>query len=277
MANLIDFDQDYMRFAALRLKGRTDWKDDELTEELNRSMRDWLNRKNDLLGGKTPDGYFAALSPKELTALLADYARSPVNIPEPLYARIAATAQCEDDLKVMAADEEFCEKGRNTALRILCDRKPEGLIDLCVKLLGKGGDLEDIAVNYLKGAGYEAADALNRVYDDADESAQDVMLDVLCDYPGVDATVEKLTRRLFNDPEHYAQHAALAERLGDERMIEPLLRLTRLTDIGYFDYKEIVNAIESLGGDPGRERHFYGDADYEALRVADTMPDDLIN
>lgn len=274
MANLIDFDQDYMRFAALRLKGKTDWKDDELTDELNESMQEWLNRKNDLLGGKTPDEFFAALSPEELIAMLSEYAKSPMNIPEPLYARISATAACESGLKKIAADDSACEKARNTALRILCDRGADGLTDVCADLLGKGGDLEETAVDYLKSAGYGAVDALNRAYESADEDARAVILDVLCDYPGVDSTVEKLTRGLYNNPDRYALYATLAERLGDERMIEPLQRLTQLTDIGYFDYKEIVNAIESLGGDPGEERHFYGDPDYEALRIADTMPED---
>ena len=34
----------------------------------------------------------------------------------------------------------------------------------------------------------------------------------------------------------------------------------------YFDYIEIRNAIEELGGDAGEERTFYGDPDFEAMR-----------
>ena len=42
--------------------------------------------------------------------------------------------------------------------------------------------------------------------------------------------------------------------------------MIQLSDIGYVDYIELRNAIESLGGDPGEERTFYGDPDYEAMR-----------
>ena len=42
--------------------------------------------------------------------------------------------------------------------------------------------------------------------------------------------------------------------------------LIDLPDVGYVDYIELRNAIETLGGDPGEERTFYGDPDYEAMR-----------
>ena len=42
--------------------------------------------------------------------------------------------------------------------------------------------------------------------------------------------------------------------------------MLKLTDLNYLDYIEIRNAVESLGGDPGEERTFYGDPDYEAMR-----------
>ena len=68
---------------------------------------------------------------------------------------------------------------------------------------------------------------------------------------------ERLTERLYNDPEHRGYYAMQAEKLGDEALIEPLLRLSQLSDLGYYDYKEIVNSrIEALGGDPGPERQF---------------------
>ena len=90
------------------------------------------------------------------------------------------------------------------------------------------------------------------------------LMDVLCSYPGAPGVAERLTERLYNDPEHRGYYAMQAEKLGDEALIEPLLRLSQLSDLGYYDYKEIVNSIEALGGDPGPERQFYGDPDYES-------------
>lgn len=51
-----------------------------------------------------------------------------------------------------------------------------------------------------------------------------------------------------------------------ERGIDPLRALLAQSDLSYFEYMEIRNAIEELGGDAGPEREFYGDPDYEYMR-----------
>jgi len=116
-------------------------------------------------------------------------------------------------------------------------------------------------------------EALNEAYEDADEAAKAMILDVLTCYPGIDGTAEKLTERLYNDTERRAFYANIAGKFGDESLLEPLEKLVRLSDMEYFDYIEIVNAIDALGGDPGPVREFYGDPDYEALRIADQDED----
>ena len=42
--------------------------------------------------------------------------------------------------------------------------------------------------------------------------------------------------------------------------------MMQLFDLRYFDYAELRDAVELLGGEIGEERTFYGDPDYEALR-----------
>ena len=46
----------------------------------------------------------------------------------------------------------------------------------------------------------------------------------------------------------------------------PLKALLAATDISYYEYMELRNAVEALGGEVVREREFYGDPDYEYLR-----------
>lgn len=274
MEQLIDFDRDYMLFAAKRLKGRDEIKDDELEKELNDSMRDWLNAASPALGGKTPDEYFSAFSPAELTALLSRYAASGKNVPEPLYRRVASVSECAPHLENLLWDAAAPMTARATALRILCDTDADGVTQDCVRLLAEEGDLAEQAAEHLKNAGYAVTGLLTEAYETAaTEDARDRILDVLCCYPGVPDVPNLLIRALYNAPEKRAMHAAMAEKLGDEALIEPLQRMSALADLTYFDYKEIVNAIDSLGGDVGEERQFYGDPDYEALRVQDDLPD----
>lgn len=272
MATLIDFDKQYMLYAATRLRGMGEIKDEELTGILNDTMTEWLSTKADYLGGLTPDEYFAEMSPHKLTDLMCEYANAGMSIPEPLYKRISSEYACAERLKGIAGSAEHSDAAKTNALSLLCGMDLSDIDDLCIDALISDSDAAEVASNWLKRAGYAVVDNLVAHCKDADSAAKAALLDVLSCYPGVDATADMLRERLYNDRDRRAMYAALSGRFGDDRLLEPLMRLSQLTDMEYYDYKEIINAIEMLGGDPGQEREFYGDPDYEALRVADTMP-----
>lgn len=272
MASLIDFDREYMKFAAVKLQGKTEFKDNELEELLNAAMREWLATPLEALGGKTPDGYFADKQPDELVEMLLAYCSAKMDVPEPLYRCISGEEGCIAYLKDIIEDANAAEAARATAIRLICDMDAAETDRICAEALACGGEISEIAADRLKSAGYHVVDMLSGIYDAAGSDIKAIVLDVLCNYPGIDATADKLIDRLYNDRDRRAYYAILAGKLGDERLLEPLLRLSQLTDMEYYDYKEIINAIDALGGDPGDVREFYGDPDYEALRVADTMP-----
>lgn len=273
MAELIDFDKQYMRFTAAKLAGKGEIKDDAVERILNDCMREWLDTKADWLGSKTPDGYFADMTPEELAELVRDYSQAGMEVPEPLYRRVAASPKCAPMLDDLARDASLREGTRATALRLRCDMGGTGLAELCSDMMLDTPVIREIAAQWLERAGYAAAGVLLARYDAAEDDAKDAILDVLCGYPGMDRVPELLRVRLMSDHEHRAMHAAMAAKLGDSELIEPLQTLSRLSEISYYDYKEIINAIDALGGDPGDERQFYGDPDYEALRVAGTIPE----
>ena len=272
MASLIDFDREYMKFAAVRLQGKTEFKDNELEELLNAAMREWLASPLEVLGGKTPDGYFAEMQPEELTEIMAAYRASKMDVPEPLYRCIAGEKACAAYLKDMIEDDGANEAARATALRLVCDMEADETDAICVNALAYGGEISEIAADRLKAAGYHIVEMLESIYEAAGSDVKAIVLDVLSNYPGIDSTADKMIERLYNDRDRRAYYAILAGKLGDERLLEPLVRLSQLTDMEYYDYKEIINAIDALGGDPGDVREFYGDPDFEALRIADTMP-----
>lgn len=270
MKKRIDFDGEYARFAAGKMREMGPVKDEEMENVLNETMRQWLETPAEWLDGRTPDQYFAEKTPEELVEQLTDYTQASMNMPEPLYGRIAETPACAPALKAAAVGANAA--GRATALRLLCDMNAPGLTEVCIDAISGRDDAAEIAVDFLKKGNYATAQAVLKRYDEFPEEDRMALMDVLCSYPGAPGVAERLTERLYNDPEHRGYYAMQAEKLGDEALIEPLLRLSQLSDLGYYDYKEIVNSIEALGGDPGPERQFYGDPDYEALRTADNMP-----
>jgi hypothetical protein len=267
MAKLIDFDKKYMSFASKYVKDMANLSEDELEKALNDTVSKWLKEGDAELGGRTPDEYFAKMSPQELADNLAAYGEGGMNVPEPLYRRISGTAECAGPLAEIARNRALGEKTRGTALRLLIDMNAEGLETLAADMLLEGGELSDEAADWLKGAGYGVVGPLLSRYDAADEEVREAILDVLCAYPGVERTVKILSERLLSDHERRALHASYAARLGDESLLGPLKALCGMSDLTYFDYMEIRNAIEALGGEPGAERQFYGDPDFERLRA----------
>lgn len=268
MAKLIDFDKKYMTFVAKSVKDLAELKDEELENALNDTVKKWLSTADEDLGGKTPDEYFADLSADELVVNLIAYGDGGMNVPEPLYRRIAETTACAERLISVVRNRNYPEITRGTALRLLVDMNAEGLNALLMDMLLAGGAFSDEAADLLKNAGYEIVEPLLARYDEAGEEAREAILDVLCAYPGIPKTSALLSEHLLSKHEKRALHATYAARLGDESLLAPLLMLYRMSDLSYFDYLEIRNAIEALGGDPGEERQFYGDADFERMREA---------
>ncbi len=273
MAKLIDFEREYMLFAAGKLRGNGEIKEEELTGLLNDTMKEWLSTKAAYLGDRTPDEYFAAMSAEELVDLLERYCTANMNVPEPLYGRIGKTTGCIPGLRKLAESSSANTAARSSALMLLCEMNADGIAGICADMLGQADDISEIAANKLKACGYEVIDTLNSRYTTADSATKAVILDILACYPGIDATADKLIDRLYNDTERRAFYANISGKFGDERLLEPLMRLSQLSDMEYFDYIEIINAIDALGGDPGTIREFYGDPDYEVLRIAETDND----
>lgn len=265
MADLIDFDRKFMEYVAPMIRGMGELPDGALEERMNEAAKAWSAAAADWLGGLSPDEYFAKMQPEDLAEQLRAYAQGGMQVPEPLYRRIAQTPECADALARMARDADLRCEARASALRLLCDRNARGLPELCADMLPEGGDLAEIAADWLGRAGKDAVEPLFDRYDAADAQARAVILDVLSRYPGDARVTELIAERLRNDHERRALYAALAERLGDASLIGVLTQLAGLSELSYFDYMEIANAIEALGGEIGEARAFYGDPDYETL------------
>ena len=127
-------------------------------------------------------------------------------------------------------------------------------------------ELSEMASDILSASDESVVDELLSRYETAPEYAQMLILDVCCNFPQHEGLFDLILNKLRNRPDDRAYYASLLGKLGDVRAIEPLKSFLTLSDLTYLDYIELRNAIESLGGDAGDERTFYGDPDYEAMR-----------
>lgn len=264
MKKLIDFDKKYMAFVARALKDMPALEEEAIEGTLNDLAARWLATRDAELGDRTPDEYFAKMAAPELMENLVGYGEAGMNVPEPLYRRISETDSCVEALARIARNRNLRADTRCTALRLLLDQNADGIFELAVDMLLEG--VEE-ASDWLKGAGYRVVEPLIAHYHSAEDARREAILDVLCAYPGVPRTAEILADALIVRHEKRALFASFAARLGDEALLKPLKALEKMSDLTYFDYLEIQNAIEALGGEPGPERQFYGDPDFEQLRA----------
>lgn len=272
MTKPIDFDHMFHHYVAdaLRKAGKID---EDAAEELAEELYEkWADEPNAALGGLSPRGWFARLtSPQELTELLAAYARADMDAPDLLLDRFDDLgAACAPFLETLVRDAGENMQARAQALGLLPGLDEERAVRLAVEMVLRAGEsdpLNETAGEILQDRpGAEIRDALLEGYAQAPEFAQMLMLEVLCNFPGDARVYANMMDMLKNRPENRVFAAKLLGRYGDARAVEPLKALLGQSDLSYFEYMEIRNAVEALGGEVETEREFYGDPDYEYLR-----------
>ena len=179
-------------------------------------------------------------------------------------------AACAAPLEALARDDAEKPEVRAQALGLLPALDEARAVRVCedaVRAAARSDAFSELAAELL-GERVDAAmrERLLAGYDAAPEFAQMLILEVLCNAPGDARVYAHMVEMLKNRPEQRAAAAPPAGRYGDARAVEPLKALLSMSDITYFEYMELRNAVEALGGEIEQEREFYGDPDYEYLR-----------
>ena len=241
----------------------------EMAEKL---YAEWADAPCAALDGCSPRAWFARLdTPEALVEALTAYARADMEPPELLLDRFFDVgAVCAAPLEALARDGGESAALRAQALDLLngLDEARAVRVATDAVLAAQESDAFcELAAEILAGrVDADIADRLLDGYDAAPDFARTLILEALCNFPGDARVYERMLEMLKNRPEQRADAARLLGRYGDARAIEPLKALLDLTDIGYYEYMEVRNAVEALGGEVENEREFYGDPDYEYLR-----------
>lgn len=268
---IIDFDKKFFEYARKWVMAHPGLNEDQIEEHFNEMMQNWISQPADWLDGAAPQDYFKRFeSADDLIALMVAYSEANVNLPEPLYSRIVEMgADCAPLLMKLLQDENRSESLRAEAMGMLRDMDThlaDGYLEDLVCGAQESNELSDMAADILSSRSADVVSHLMDRYDAATDYAKLLILDVCCNFPGDDRIYDRLIHQLHNDPEQRALWASCLGKLGDERAIEPMRAMLDMLDLKYLDYIELRAAVESLGGDVGEERSFYGDPDFEALR-----------
>lgn len=272
MANPMDFDGMFRRAFAKKLSAAGEIGEDAAEALLDVAYEEWAEAPDARLNGISPRQWFLRMSaPEELIASLEEYARARVDVPDLLLERFEALGEAAAPaLEGLLFDAGKPEEAREHALSLLLEIAPERTERLAADIVLRAPDSSDLAERAAEAleeaAGAPVRQTLLEGYKGASEYAKMLILEILCNFPGDNRIYIHMRDMLVNNPEQRAFAANLLGRLGDARAIEPMQKLLPMSDLTYFEYMEIRNAIEALGGEVTVEREFYGDPDYEYMR-----------
>ena len=270
---LIDFDSHFQSYMEQWVKfNRKHYKTmDEMEDRIPELYMRWISEPQAFLDGKVPEAYFQEIeSVNELIDLLQAYQEGGVSVPDLLLEAIADRQEEAVRPLMELARGGKDEALRVTALNLLTEIGAIEAMEMCLDIISAAeepSDTADVAAELLKNLGEACVVPILDRMENAPAAAQDIFLDVLCNFPGnerIYSYVENAFKTRFDQRALFASYLA---KLGDARAIEPLRASLMSQDINYLDYIEIVNAIEALGGEVDDSRDFSGDPYYESLRT----------
>ncbi len=281
---LIDFTgkflEEYMKWCVAHPELAED--EEKADEAYFRQYEQWMDTEQDWLGGKTPRNYFKGVKdPRLNVSALIEYVREDMDIPEPLVDALVERGEevypilmgilMGDNLALQDLTDECLSDIRSHAVRLIGEMGAPHPYPRYIELLK--GEEDSLLGDALTDALVEAVNSLREellaAYHSSEGAARQAFLDVLS-YSDEDERVgDVLTLELSLSGANLAFLAVCAGRYGDASLLPALYEAARREEIEYFEYKELMNAVEELGGEPDLERDFSGDPFYEYLKGQD--------
>lgn len=241
------FEQYFKKYIAENLGKMTE---EEIENKIPELYTEFGNTPSDKLGGKTPRDYFKGFSDDEL---IDQFKNSVIKGGE------ASSYLCEEIENRGGLNDKLCE--------LISVENGDELSTYAVNMLGN-----DIDVKYLERfvdiitdsrTGESLAEALTELLRDNSDKVKEKILatytndafgkgnliEIMSRMSQEDRVFEILLNELKSDEKNIALNAGYIARYGDERAIADLEKLIDKDGISYYDFKELKNAIEELGGE----------------------------
>lgn len=212
--------------------------------------------------GDTPNGFYAKLTDAELIKALTTHLKQGVPVSEYLCNAIEGRGAVELLLPLLDGSEDE----REYAINLI--GSDERAIERYMQLLTSpesGADLKERCVDLIKEKADLAVGEAVKNYENGVE--REYMLEIMSrSVVRDDKVFDILLKEFRSDPDNVPMHASYLAAYGDERALEYLLDKIDEEGISFIEYKELLLAIESLGGEYTRERDFSDDPYYELLK-----------
>ena len=245
---------------------------DQVEERMPEIYEEYLNTPASVCGGLSPAVFFKRFDDADqLVKWLLDYHKQGIAVPDLLLQRITELGpQAAEKLTALVQNEAMPEELRLTACSLLTEMDsmlPMGYYLRYIQSLESPNPLGDAFTEALRSMDESAAEAALPLLPACGEAGKDYLADILCTAGHDERIYNLLIERFAGCRDQRAFYACCLGKYGDERAIPVLARAALESDVNYLDYIEMINAIESLGGERPAEREFSGDPYYESLKM----------
>ena len=205
---------------------------------------------NAKLGGKSPCEYFKAFSDDELIDCLKESVEKGVEVSSFMCDEIEARGGLADKLcNVITAGGN--DELATYAVNLLGDDIPQTELEKFVDIITDektGESLSEALTELLRDKGDKVKEKVIAVYG-TNPRGKENLIEIMSRTSRDDRITEILCDELKNDEKNLALNAGYIARYGDERALPILNELVAKDRLTYYDFKELKNAIEELGGE----------------------------
>lgn len=221
--------------------------------------------------GNTPNGFYAAMSDAELISALKTHLKQGVPVSEFLCSAIEE--RCAVSLLLPFLDGT--EDEREYAVNLI------GADERAIKKYMQMLSLPDLDEDFKNTLADNVKQKADLVIDEAVQNYEkgvekEFMLEIMSRTVVPDEKIFKILVNEFrSDPDNIPLHASYLASYGDTRALEYLLDKIDEEGISFIEYKELLLAIEALGGTYDKPRDFSSDPYYKILTEHNSSIADL--
>ncbi len=226
--------------------------EDEIENHIPELYAAFGKTPNEKLGGKSPEEYFKAFSDDELIDALTKSVKNGGDVPSFLCDEIESRGGLTDklcELVLTCRDDELATYCVNILGKDVPGNYLEGFVDIIADD-GAGESITESLTELLRDNGDKVKEKILSVYSDNKKSSKKGnFVEIMSRMSPDDRIFDILCEELKCDEKNLSLNAAYIARYGDDRALPVLEELIKKDGLNYYDFKELKNAIEELGGE----------------------------
>lgn len=264
---MIDFDKMYEKYVKVWLKENLNkfQNEEEVENVLSDVYINWLNSPQNELNGLSVKEFFDLKNAEALIKMLIESSTGKSEPPMPLIEKISKSKDCTEGL-IGIIRGKYSAKQKFYAVNLLSQIGAKPPVEIYIDWISNPKtdfDLTELVIEELYDYADDAAQLIYPKLPNADFETKICYAEILSCAKKDERTYELLIE-LFNTKKDIPLTANFLGEYGDERAADALYKA--LKTCNYYEYCEIKNAVERLGGIVEDDRDFSSDPYYKTIK-----------